>query len=80
MNNFISKKFINEKAKNEIQIENKDFILLRNIRELIPTVSSAPTYTPSKFSEQFRIYTNGATLRLYIYDTTNAAWRYVALT
>lgn len=41
---------------------------------LIPTVSAAPTYVPTKFQEQFRIYQNGATKRLYVYNTLNALW------
>lgn len=46
----------------------------------IRTVSVAPAWTPRSFSEQFAIYKNGATIRLYCYDTTNGAWRYTALT
>lgn len=47
---------------------------------LIPTVSSAPTYVPRKFAEQIVLYASGGTYRLYIYDITNAAWRYATLT
>lgn len=42
----------------------------------IPTIASAPTHTPVKFADQFRIYNN----RLYVYDTTNNTWKYTALT
>ena len=41
-------------------------------------VASAPTAIPKNFYEQFQIYENGATKRLYIYVGTT--WRYVALT
>lgn len=47
-----------------------------DLRSLIPTVSSVPTYTPKKFADQFRIYANGSDYRFYWYDTTNATWRY----
>lgn len=44
------------------------------------TVSAAPTHVPRNFLDQFRIYTNGATLRFYWYDITNATWHYVTAT
>lgn len=47
---------------------------------LIKTVSVAPTAVPTKISEQFQLYINGATYRLYIYDKTNATWHYATLT
>lgn len=40
------------------------------------TVSVAPTVVPGSFQNQIQIYSNGATYRLYWYDTTNNAWRY----
>ena len=46
----------------------------------IKTTDTAPTYTPTKFSDQVILYANGATFRLYIYDVTNKAWRFSALT
>jgi hypothetical protein len=45
-----------------------------DLNGLIPTVSAAPTYIPTKFQEQFRIYQNGATKRLYMYNTLNSIW------
>jgi hypothetical protein len=53
---------------------------IKDLLGLIPTISSAPTYIPKRFADQFRIYANGVTYRLYIYDVSNATWRYVALT
>lgn len=53
---------------------------IRDLTGLIQAVSSAPTWSPRKFSEQFAVYASGATYRFYIYDSTNKAWRYVALT
>ena len=46
----------------------------------IITTDVIPSYTPKKVSEQITIYVSGATYRLYIYDFTNNAWRYTALT
>lgn len=47
---------------------------------MFQTVSTAPTLTPTRLINQIQIYTNGATYRLYIYDTTNNVWRYSTLT
>lgn len=46
----------------------------------IETRDSVPTYVPKKISEQIVLYTSGATFRLYVYDFTNNAWRFTALT
>jgi hypothetical protein len=54
----------------------QQFLDIALLNGLIPTVSSVPTHTPRKFSEQFRIYANGSDFRFYWYDTTNGAWRY----
>lgn len=40
-------------------------------------VSAVPTGKPNDVSGQIKIYTNGTTYRLYWYDTTAGAWRYV---
>lgn len=42
---------------------------------LYETVSSIPTNTPSNFLDQVKIYVNGSTILLYVYDTTNNTWR-----
>lgn len=42
----------------------------------VPTVSAAPSHTPKRFVDQFRIYKNGTTYRFYWYDYSNAEWRY----
>lgn len=49
---------------------------LDQIFGVIPTVDTAPTHIPTKFSDQFRIYKSGSTYRFYWYDATNAEWRY----
>lgn len=43
-------------------------------------VSSAPSGKPNNVSEQIKIYVNGATYRLYWYDTTAGVWHYVTAT
>ncbi|MBX3498103.1 MAG: hypothetical protein KF889_01565 [Alphaproteobacteria bacterium] len=53
---------------------------LETLWGLFPTTSSAPTHVPRNLYEQIVVYRNGATLRLYIYDTANNAWRYATLT
>ena len=45
----------------------------------IQTVSVVPTRIPRNLYEQIVIYVSGATLRLYVYDNTNKAWRYSTL-
>lgn len=56
------------------------FIDIQNIINFIQVVSAAPTATPRNFWEQVKLYINGSTYRLYIYDNTNNAWRYATLT
>lgn len=46
----------------------------------IETVTTAPTHMPVDIFDQIKLYQNATTYRLYIYDTLNNAWRYVALT
>lgn len=46
----------------------------------IEVVSAAPAGKPTSIFGQFKIYTNGATLRFYWYDTTAGAWHYVTAT
>lgn len=53
---------------------------LRDIFGKIEVVSVAPVGKPNDIGAQFKIYTNGATLRFYWYDTTAAAWHYVTAT
>ena len=55
-----------------------DITELDDIFGLISTVSSEPTYTPTKLSQQIKIYKNGSTRRFYWYDTINKEWVYVA--
>lgn len=55
-------------------------VRIEDIFGFFPQVTSAPTWTPRSFRDQFAIYRSGATYRFYIYDTTNEAWRFCALT
>ena len=49
---------------------------------MFQTVSVAPAATevPRTMIDQIKIYVNGATLRLYWYDTKANAWHYVTAT
>lgn len=47
---------------------------------MFEVVSAVPTQVPQTIYDQIKIYTNGTTYRLYIYDVTNNAWRYATLT
>lgn len=51
---------------------------LAALRAVKQPVSTTPTRTPRSLIEQFVIYQNGTTRRLYVY--VGNAWRYVALT
>lgn len=42
---------------------------------MFKTVSVVPTSTPKNWFDQIQLYKNGGTLKVYIYDVTNAAWR-----
>lgn len=53
---------------------------LRDIDGLYETLSTAPTHTPRNSFEQIKLYKSGTTYRLYMYDCTNNAWRYINLT
>ena len=55
-------------------------ISFKNIIELIEVVSAAPTTAPTTPYGQIKLYINGATKRLYVYDYTNGAWLYSSLT
>lgn len=55
-------------------------VKLKNLAGMLRTVSAAPTWAPTCLFEQVVVYRNGATLRLYVYDVTNKAWRYATLT
>lgn len=61
------------------QIELEGFLpLLALLRVVKRPVATAPTYTPKNLLEQFVIYENGATRRLYVH--VGDTWRYTALT
>lgn len=47
---------------------------------LFETVSVVPTNIPTAPYEQIKVYVNGATLRLYWYDSVAHLWHYVTAT
>lgn len=51
-----------------------------NIFGFAHKVSANPTWIPKTFVEQFAVYKNGSTYRLYVYNFDLAAWTYVAMT
>lgn len=55
-------------------------INLEQILGVIPHVTSAPTWIPRLFKDNFAHYKSGATKRFYVYDSVNHSWDYVALT
>ena len=55
-------------------------IRLHDIPDFFPQITATPTWTPKTFKDQFAVYKNGSTYRLYVYDTANGAWRYASLT
>lgn len=50
---------------------------LINLFGMIETVSVAPTHIPIRLIDQIKLYRNGSTTRIYIYDTTNKTWAYI---
>jgi hypothetical protein len=52
-------------------------IYFRHLFGLFETVSVAPTTIPKTTYDQIKIYVNGATLRLYWYDSVANLWHYV---
>ena len=53
---------------------------IKNISEVIITVTAVPTHVPKKVAEQVVIYSSGGTFRLYLYDAVGNTWKYSALT
>lgn len=54
--------------------------LLAALQAMKVPVSSAPTYTPQNLLDQFVIYKNGSTYRIYVWLDKASTWHYVALT
>jgi hypothetical protein len=48
-------------------------------REFLSPVSAAPTHIPVHPLDAFALYINGATKRLYIFDTSTNTWLYTTL-
>ena len=52
--------------------------LLGQLRVVKKSISTVPTFTPRNYLEQFQLYKNGTTYRLYVYVA--GSWRYTTLT
>lgn len=57
-----------------------DYIDVKNITSFIEVVGTVPAGSPKNYFDQFKIYISGGTLRFYMYDYVNNAWRYATLT
>ena len=57
-----------------------DYVDIQNITGFIQVVSAVPSGSPKYFYDQIKIYINGGTYRLYVYDNVNNSWRYATLT
>ncbi len=67
-------------AERVTRLEQKQINLNTDIIGLFEVVSTAPSVAPTNVYQQVKLYANGSTYRLYLYDYLNRAWRYVALT
>jgi hypothetical protein len=57
------------------QFENEKY--LDDLKRLLKTHSAVPTHEPKKLTEQFYLYKNDTTYRLYVY--INNEWKYTNL-
>jgi hypothetical protein len=71
---------IKYKQKQPVELAQRDVVgeNIRNSSGLLDSNAGVPTYSPKSFYDQFYLYENGATRRLYVY--VNGTWRYSALT
>jgi len=71
-----------DKIEDIIFNSNKDILFLpfSNIRDFIEVVSSVPSSVPATLYEQIKIYNDGTTKKLYLYDYKNRVWLSVKLT
>ena len=60
--------------------ENSQRIAVDSLTGIVRTVSTVPSYSPTKIADQIVLYVNGGTKRLYTYDTSTKAWMYTTLT
>lgn len=71
---------LNDTRKHTHDGSNSQKISIANLVGFIRTVAVAPTWVPKNFADQFALYSNAGTYRLYAYDTDGQAWRLVVLT
>ena len=55
-------------------------LYVKSLFGFFETVSTAPSGVPKTTYDQIKIYVNGATYRLYWYDSVGNAWHYVTAT
>lgn len=71
---------INSLEQSVRRIEATRINLNTDIIGLFETVSAVPIGVPTGPWQQIKVYSNGGTFRLYVYDATGHAWHFVALT
>ena len=65
----------------EEQVQFETFLRLASVLNTSARhVDTAPSYTPKNLLEQFVLYKNGSTYRLYVWFGPDEGWRYVGLT
>jgi hypothetical protein len=67
-------------ATNETNLELPESFLplLKEMMDVKRPLSSVPTFTPQNAFEQWQLYENGSTRRVYFY--INGTWRFASLT
>lgn len=70
-----TKPVVNLKDLNIEQNVNPEPMFFTDIFGTLKVVDTAPTAVPRSVAEQIVLYSNGATVRLYVYDNTNG-WVY----
>lgn len=84
LNNRIADKKVEEVKQPEVSSDIQDTRplnpsneIIYNLRTVKRHLTSAPTFTPKNYLEQFQLYDDGVDRRLYIY--INGTWRFSAL-
>lgn len=55
-------------------------IPFNSLQGMLPTISAVPTYIPTSFSDQFRLYyVSGANAYFYAYDVSSKSWHSATL-
>jgi hypothetical protein len=70
-----------EKQPTDSQPQQTSLIRFEQLWGTLRLVSAVPAWTPKgRLEDSLALYINSTTYRLYVYDYSNAAWRYASLT